>query len=103
MTKRTKEEMEHELATLKLEHDLAKSGLAKGQFTVIAVIAALLVSLFGGKSELLTGNQYVLLVAIVVAAILIYFAFVFSRELKIKAKISEKIKELEMSAGDKVS
>ena len=102
MPPRSKDELEHELETLKLELDLVKTGLTKGLLSVVAIIIALSSTLaIGAKASILNGNQYVAVVAIVVFGLLIYFAFVFSRELKLKAKISEKAQEIEMSAGKK--
>jgi hypothetical protein len=100
MTNRTKEELEHELEVLKLEHSLIRTGLAKGMLTVLVMVIAFSTTLFA-KQGFLSGDQYIALVAIVVAAILVYFAFVFNRQLKLKAKISEKAKEIEMNAGNK--
>ena len=61
-------------------------------FSVLAVLIAFSVTL-SIKGGFLDGNQYIILVAIVVAAILVYFAFVFNRQLKIKAKTPKKLKK----------
>ena len=102
MPKRTKEELDHELEMLRAEHDLIKTGLSKGMFSVFVLILVLPVSLFmfDRKAELLGATHYLIVVGIIVAAVLIYFAFVFNRQLKIRAKLSEKIMDLELSAGN---
>lgn len=100
---KSKQELEHELETLKLEYSMLKTGLHKGMISVIVIIIALASTLsFGAKAALLNGNQYLVLVGIVAAGILVYFSFVFGRGLKLKAKVSQKIQELEVSTGKKV-
>jgi len=90
---KSKPELEHDLEALKLEHEMIKTSLHKGMMIVLVTIIALSATLFsGGKSSILDGNQYLALVGIIVAGILVYFSFVFSRELKLKAKVSEKIR-----------
>ena len=99
---KSKAELEHDLEALKIEHDMFKFSLQKGLIIVLGLIIAFAWTI-SAKISFLDGNQYLVLVGIVVAGILVYYSFVFHRELKLKAKVSEKIKELEVSSGKKVA
>jgi hypothetical protein len=101
MANKPKVVLEHELDALKLEYRLATARLAIGLVAVVLITLVLSGTALAGKSSLLNGDQYVILVSVISAVILVYFVFIFGRILKLKAKISENVSELEVLALDK--
>jgi len=107
---RSKQELklQHELEMLKLQldHSFAMAALGKGGTSAIAAIVAvtgsLMASMFVAGPHSKSGTDFVMVVGILAATFLVYFAFVFGRQLRIKAKIAEKQKELDVTAGDSV-
>lgn len=100
----TKKELEVQLAALKEEYRLASNGLIIGTILTLGVMASMVLTKFAPlvKEGLLSGTHLVLMVLICAFAVVIYFSFVFGRAAKLRAKITEKEKLLEMSSGDKV-
>ncbi len=97
------------LRELEMEYELATQGLIKGLPASIAamlsgsltILAAAVVLIMTGV-ELLSGSQLVVIIGILATAIIVYFAFVFGRAAKIKARIDKEKKEFEVEAGKKV-
>jgi len=94
---------------LEREYELARMGLGKSSFATIAASVGVLtiVSLgFGasmwGKRQFLSGTDIVMIVAIVAIGLVAFSAMVFGRAARLKAKITEKEKELEMVIGGDV-
>lgn len=93
----SKQEALLRLEHLREEYKLARGGLFGGLATSGMAIIGLTVTA-GGKVAAL-GNSYVWVVLIAACAIVIYFAFVFGRIARIKAKINTTEMDLEMEAG----
>ena len=102
---RSKEEIDAHLEELKMEYELARTGLLKGAFFSVLLIFGALFS-FGvvtfGNQSVVSGNHLVLIYAIIAAGLIVYFAFVFGRVTKLKAEFTQKKKSIEVNAGDKV-
>jgi hypothetical protein len=97
---RSKAELEHELEALKLEYKTTRGLLFKNFTVVLVTIIVLTIAFFRAlKENILNGYQFLGLVGIIVAGILVYYSFVFRREFKLKAKMSDKMKELEIASG----
>lgn len=103
------DELKAKLDELRMEYDLARTGLTKGIFATGSAIVAGLISLGGGLYAFvkkgpgfLSGIHLVFIFAIMAAALVIYFAFVFGRTARVRAEINETKKLLEISAGEKV-
>lgn len=107
-------ELEARLNTL--NHELSMAGLSQGLrmalaaglsglITIIIAFIGFVIALSSstGKGvQFISGWQIVAIIGIFVAGLIIYFAFVFGRRARIKAEISQTIKQLEIEAGEKV-
>src|ERR1043165_5629645 len=98
-----------ELRQLELEYELARQGLTKTSVaTVTAIIGVLGTTFMGfyasvwGKREFLSGQNIVLIIIAVAMALVALSALVFGRAAKLKARIAEKERELEIVLGERV-
>src|SRR5215467_155401 len=96
-----------ELRQLEMEYQLATRGLAaRAPKTYASIIVGfsifLLVSLLLAASgkQLFPGWPLVWLFGIIAAAVLVYYAFVYTRACKLKAEIAKEKKRLELAAGN---
>jgi hypothetical protein len=97
----------NELRQLEKEYQLATRGLAsRAPKTYASIIVGfsifLLVSLLLAASgkQLFPGWPLVWLFGIIAAAVLIYYAFVYTRACKLKAEIAKEKKRLELAGGN---
>jgi hypothetical protein len=97
----------NELRQLEMEYQLATRGLAaRAPKTYASIIVGfsifLLVSLLLAASgkQLFPGWPLVWLFGIIAAAVLIYYAFVYTRACKLKAEIAKEKKRLELAGGN---
>ena len=67
----------------------------------MTLLASAVVLVMTGKT-FINGNQLVLIFGILATAVIIYFAFVFGRAARIKAKIEKEKKELHIEVGRKI-
>jgi CheY-like chemotaxis protein len=103
------QELHLELTRLEREYELARLGLGKSQnVTGMGIVSVLITMLlaFGasmwGARSFLSGMEIVIIVAIVAIGLVAYMAMVFGRAARIKGRITDKEKELEMVLGDDV-
>jgi CheY-like chemotaxis protein len=103
------QELNLELTRLEREYELARLGLGKSQnvtgMGILSVLTTMLIAFAGsmwGARSFLSGMEIVIIVAIVAIALVAYVAMVFGRAARIKGRITEKEKELEMVLGDDV-
>lgn len=96
-----------ELYGLEKKHDLALYGLKTGfYFTILIIISTIAIWLVNtlaaikyGK-PILSGMEFIAGVGILVAGLIIYFAFVFNRLTRIKTDLSQAKQSLEITVGD---
>lgn len=105
----TKEELKARLEELRHEYDLSRTALIKGSLMTFAAIGSGLTTLVIGlfaflkRGEgFLTGNHIVAIFLILAFSLIIYFSFVFGRQVKLRAEISRTKNLLEMSSGESV-
>ncbi len=106
---KSKSEIEVRLEELEYEYSLAKTGLLKGGFaTVLAFLAgimslgAALYAFLKKGPGFISGNHLIVMFALMIGALIVYFSFVFGRAAKLKMDIRKQKKLLEISSGDNV-
>ncbi len=101
--------LEVELRQLELEYQLARQGLSKTMAaTVVASLGVLGMTFMGfyasmwGKRDFLSGQNIVVIIMVVALALVAFSSLVFGRAAKLRARIAEKEKELEIVLGERV-
>ena len=96
-------ELEAQIEELVREHDLAKAVLRIGFFgTIIAAVTAVVILLIVSFTviktgeQLLSGNHFVAIVAIVVVGLVAFFSVVQGRVARIKVELSEARQSLDI-------
>lgn len=105
----TKEELKIRLKELEKEYELANRGIELGRIKTNMAMISGLVTLFVALaaflvagSGFLSGNHLVIIFGMLIAALVIYYSFVFGRSAKVRMEISKTKKLLEISSGEKV-
>lgn len=107
-SKLSKSELKLKLREFDHEYDLARAGLAKGMFATggallcgLSTLASALYAFVTVGPGFLSGENLVLIFEMMIAALVIYFSFVFGRAAKIRMEISKK-KLIEISSAENV-
>ena len=106
-----REELERRRERLSQEYELARSGLATGRFSMgiglVSAIATMLVALASiplarasHGQALFSGTELVVLFVVMIVAIVVYFAFVFGRVLRIRVELSDVERKISIEAGE---
>ncbi|MFC1971697.1 hypothetical protein ACFLV0_07260 [Chloroflexota bacterium] len=94
-------EQELKLKRLEKESRLAMRGLLLGKVSVTVIVVSLsLLIVVGGR--LLSGWQFIALIAVVATAIILYFSFVFGRAVKVKYEISRTKQKIDIESGKNI-
>jgi hypothetical protein len=103
------QELQFKLARLEREYELARVGLRQGERTTAMSMGTLLIIMIlayaagiWGSVKLMDGTQLVIVVAIMTIALVAYAAMIFGRAARIKARLTQTEKELEMVLGEDV-
>ena len=96
-------ELKFRLKKLKEQRKLMTKALSIGVFFAILVWISLTgkVALVFFGDDFIRSTQYLFILGILITGLLVYFAFVFRRVIKLKGEISKTKKSLELEAGSK--